>query len=85
MRKLLLVAVLPLAVAGCGQVEKQNAHRSTNVDRSPAEVLAMPNYFNNVATKCDGHGHRVYVTSNKEKSPSNITVVDDETCVGGNK
>lgn len=82
MRRLIGGAAVALLVAGCGQAERQNAHRvpSGQIDRTPPQILSMPNYFNNVAVKCDGHGHRVFVTSNKDRAPSNIVVVDDETC-----
>ena len=79
----LACAVLALVTAGCGQKERVNAHQSTNVDRTAAEVYAMPNYFNNVASKCDGHGHRIFVTSNKANAPSNLVVVNDSSCPGG--
>ena len=86
MKKLAAVlAVAVLAVTGCAQKERVNAHQSVNVDRSPADVLAMPNYYNNVATKCD-HGNRIYVTSNKSNSPSNLAVVPhDPSCPGGSQ
>ncbi|MFL5953641.1 MAG: hypothetical protein ACJ76I_05995 [Gaiellaceae bacterium] len=71
-----------LALAGCGQKERVNAHESQNVDRSPADVYAMPNFFNNVASKCDGHGHRIFVTSNKANAPSNLVVINDDSCPG---
>jgi len=85
MRKLLLAtsAVVALAAAGCTQKERVNAHQSTNVDRTPAEVYAMPNFYNNVASKCDGHGHRIFVTSNKSSAPSNLIVINDASCPGG--
>ena len=40
----------------------------------------MPDHYNNVASKCDGHGHRIYVTSNKDQAPSNLVVIDDRSC-----
>ena len=42
----------------------------------------MPNFFNNVASKCDGHGHRIFVTSNKSNAPSNLIVINDASCPG---
>ena len=84
MKKLLVAgALVALVGAGCTQKERVNAHQSTNVDRTPAEVYAMPNYYNNVASKCDGHGHRIFVTSNKSSAPSNLVVINDTTCPGG--
>ena len=85
MTKLLTtLAVLALVASGCAtQKERVNAHQSTNVDRTPAEVYAMPNYYNNVASKCDRHGHRIFVTSNKSSAPSNLVVINDASCPGG--
>jgi hypothetical protein len=85
MRNLLLAtcAVAAFVGTGCTQKERVNAHQSTNVDRTPPEIYAMPNYYNNVASKCDGHGHRVFVTSNKSNAPSNLVVINDSSCPGG--
>ena len=68
-------------VAGCGNTpERLNAHQSRDVDRTPPEIYAMPDHYNNVASKCDGHGHRIYVTSNKDAAPSNMVVISDRSC-----
>jgi hypothetical protein len=68
-------------VAACGSTpERLNAHQSRNVDRTPPEIYAMPDHYNNVAAKCDRHGHRIYVTSNKDQAPSNIVVIKDPSC-----
>jgi hypothetical protein len=77
-----VLAVTGVVLVGCAAPERQNAHQSPsgNIDRKPAEILAMPDHYNNVAIKCDHHGHRIYVTSNKSSAPSNITVISDETC-----
>jgi hypothetical protein len=84
MNKLLaLLAAVALVGSGCAQKERVNAHQSTKVDRTPADVYAMPNFFNNVASKCDGHGHRIFVTSNKSSAPSNLVVINDASCPGG--
>jgi hypothetical protein len=65
----------------CGNTpERLNAHQQRNVDRTPPDVYAMPDHYNNVASKCDGHGHRMYVTSNKDQAPSNLVVISDESC-----
>jgi hypothetical protein len=75
------VAGLCLLVAGCGNTpERLNAHQSRDVDRTPPEIYAMPDHYNNVASKCDGHGHRIYVTSNKDQAPSNMVVINDSSC-----
>jgi hypothetical protein len=79
------LAIVAGLLVGCGAPERQNAHQSPSgqVDRSPAEILAMPDHYNNVASKCDHHGHRVYVTSNKDAAPSNMIIIADETCPSG--
>ena len=68
----LALAIVAIAgVAGCGNTpERLNAHQQRNVDRTPPDVYAMPDHYNNVASKCDGHGHRMYVTSNKDQAPA---------------
>jgi hypothetical protein len=68
------LAGLCVIVAGCGNTpERLNAHQSRDVDRTPPGIFAMPDHYNNVASKCDGHGHRIYITSNKE-------VIHDRSC-----
>jgi hypothetical protein len=75
------VAGLCVLVAGCGNTpERLNSHQSRDVDRTPPEIYAMPDHYNNVASKCDGHGHRIYVTSNKDQAPSNMAVIRDSSC-----
>jgi hypothetical protein len=75
------LAGLCAIVAGCGNTpERLNAHQSRDVDRTPPEIYAMPDHYNNVAAKCDGHGHRIYVTSNKDPAPSNMVVISDRSC-----
>lgn len=49
-----------------------------NGDRK--DVIEMPNGFPNLASACDGHGHRVYVTSHGDKNTSAPAIVDDPTC-----
>lgn len=51
-------------------------------DDSEADVLHMPDGFPNLATKCDGHGHRVYVTT-QNASGKEAFAIDDPTCPGG--
>lgn len=53
-----------------------------SVQDGPAEVVNMPNEFGNVATKCDGHGHRLYVVTHS-RSDAPVVVIDDPSCPGG--
>lgn len=78
----LAVTVALLGLAGCGAPERQNAHQTPEgqIDRTPAEIYAMPDHYNNVASKCDEHGHRIFITSNKDQAPSNLVVIEDSSC-----
>lgn len=70
-----VVAVLVAAVAGCG-----NDAPVQSRDRSGATLLNMPNKFDTIATKCDGHGHRIYATQNHGSKSSALAVVADGRC-----
>lgn len=48
-------------------------------DTSKADIINFPDLFANIAMKCDGHGHRVYV-STRNAPP---VVVTDSSCPGG--
>lgn len=48
-------------------------------DDTPKEVINMPDQFSNVAHACDGHGHRVYVTTQTNGQKA-MEVIPDETC-----
>jgi hypothetical protein len=72
-----------VALAGCGAAEKQDAPHAdaASVDRSqPDLVIAMPDDYRNVVSKCDGFGHRVYVTSHASDQPSAVAVIADPRC-----
>lgn len=81
---LVLAAAAAVPLTGCGSdtPERRNARQTPDaqVDRTPAEVYAMPDHYNNVASKCDLHGHRIFITSNKDQAPSNLVVLDDDSC-----
>jgi len=84
-RALVLVAAgFPVVLMlGCGEAREDAFTRGQKVDRSPAEVIAMPDRFRNIAHKCDGHGHRVYSNSTGgEGSSSQLAVIDDPSCGG---
>lgn len=89
MRKSLpaIAAALVLA-AGCGIKEQYDEDRgrgdagTDQVDDSPKDIIQMPDRFGNVSTACDGHGHRIFVTTRGEGVPAHIAVIDDPTCNG---
>lgn len=74
-----------LTLAGCGNKATQywnDSPRSPKVNDAPAQVIAMPDGFNNAATKCD-NGNRLYVSFHGDSSYAAIAVVPhDPTCVG---
>lgn len=69
-------AIAAVGLSACDEATKDADKSGQRVDRSPAEVIAMPDLFKNVAHKCDGHGHRVYSNS------SQLFVIDDPSCGG---
>lgn len=75
----LLVPIIALSACGA-EAEKDANTREQVVDRSPALVIAMPDHFSNVATKCDHHGHRVYTTTHGSEAAPGLTVVPDPEC-----
>lgn len=74
-------AGIVIALAGCGEARKDATTSGQRVDRSPAEVIAMPDAFRNVAHKCDGHGHRIYSSSTGDSGTGpQLFVIDDPSC-----
>lgn len=77
-----LIATLAF-LAGCGNKFSQpfqDAARTGVVNTQPADIIDMPDGFNNVATKCD-HGNRLYVSYHGDSSYGFIsTVAHDPTC-----
>lgn len=78
-------ALAALALAGCSSYNDARGKGDAPVgptDDSPAQIINFPDGFGNVAIKCDGHGHRLYVATHVKTDPS-VTVVEDSTCPGG--
>ena len=58
----------------------QDAPRSGVKNTDPADIIEMPDGFNNLATKCD-HGNRLYVSYHGDKAYGFVaTVPQDPTC-----
>lgn len=76
--------LLSFAAAGCGSDKSQepfkDAPRSGQNNDDPAEVINMPDGFSNLATKCDGHGHRVYVVYHGDHTYGSVTAINDPRC-----
>jgi hypothetical protein len=49
-------------------------------DDSPAVVYSMPDGFGNVASKCDGFGHRLYTLYHADSAYGGVTVITDSAC-----
>jgi len=80
-----LAALLVTAVA-CGDKAHEpfrDSGRTRTTNSSPAEVIEMPDGFNNLASKCDGP-NRVYVTYHGNSAYGSVAVVpNDPRCTGG--
>lgn len=80
----LLGSAMLVSLTACGLGDKatepwQDAPRSGSNNGS-AEVVTMPDGFNNVATKCD-NGNRVYTTFHSNDPYGAVAVVaQDPTC-----
>ena len=84
-RLVLILALFSMLLVSCSQVDELNSNRGrgdapvSRIDDSPKEVISFPDRFSNVAHACDGHGHRVYVTT-KSDSSRQMFVIADESC-----
>lgn len=85
-----IVAVLLLVglLAACGSVPGTEDYNDKHgvgdaptgdKDDSKKAVIQFPDGFSNVSYACDGHGHRVYVTT-QNASGKELEVIDDEAC-----
>jgi hypothetical protein len=54
------VTLMIAFTAGCDAQTENDAPAVPSPVSGPAEVLPMPDGFSNVATRCDGHGNRIY-------------------------
>lgn len=77
---------LALTVGACGfgpDESREDARDTKDVDKTPPHVIAFNNQFPNVSTKCDGYGHRIFVTShNNDKVQPRLIILPDPTCEG---
>lgn len=77
-----LVGVLGLTGCSAATEEWNDAPIEKKHD-GPAEVFSMPDGFANVASKCDGHGHRIYTTRVGPGGGKDVAVVADDACPKG--
>jgi hypothetical protein len=52
------------------------------VDKNPPRVVAFNNHYPNVETKCDGYGHRIFVSTHNSSTGRNTIVLPDPSCPG---
>ena len=71
--------VILLTAGSCDKATEpfHDADRSGTTNDDPADVIEMPDGFNNLATKCD-HGNRIYVTFHGDSAYGSIAVVPDD-------
>lgn len=88
-RALVVVALMLLSSCSIGRaIDKVNTDRGRGdapvgaVDATPKDVIEFPDRFSNVAHACDGHGHRVFVTTKSDQSRF-MSVIADASCGGG--
>lgn len=85
--KLLLIGIIAAALllSACGNDESRedaNDVENGKVEKSEPKVIAFNNHYPNVQTKCDGFGHRIYVTTHDSSTGDNLYVIPDRTCQG---
>lgn len=82
MKKLALVVLMFIVVSCSGYNNKRGVGDAGvgTQNREKPEVMVFSDKYPNVEHKCDGHGHRVYVTTTHNIRPQ---IVDDPTCPGG--
>jgi hypothetical protein len=85
MRKLVAVLLCAVALTSCGINDRANEARGRGdspvgkVNDEPKEVIQFPDRFSNVAHACDGHGHRVFVTTQTDAGRE-LEVIPDDSC-----
>lgn len=74
----LAAGILAMSLTGClGDKNTEpfrDSPRTAQTNTGPAEVIEMPDGFNNLATKCD-NGNRVYVTYHDNGAYGAVAVV----------
>ena len=85
MKRLIAILALAAVLGACGINDAANEKRGRGdsgvnvIDDTDKDVIQMPDRFSNVAHACDGHGHRVFVTTKSDQSRF-MAVVDDPSC-----
>ncbi|WP_338781768.1 hypothetical protein [Streptomyces sp. DG1A-41] len=76
------LAVLVLVVTGAACSPSSTPDAPVNrQETGSADIYSMPEDFPSVAAKCDGYGHRIFVSEDGEKAGFDISVVADPKCL----
>lgn len=87
MNRLIVCVGLLAALGGCSAKNSLDTARGRGdapvgtVDNTKKDVIQFPDRFSNVSHACDGHGHRVFVTTKSDTSRF-MVVVADTSCGG---
>jgi hypothetical protein len=84
----LILGSVSLAACGGTDLSTEDAHDTRNrcrpagaagtcLDDSQKRTIAFPNHFKNVATGCDGYGHRIFQTTGGD-----LRIYADPSCPG---
>jgi hypothetical protein len=79
---LLAAIATALIISACGNKFSQpfkDSPRSGVVNDQPADIIYMPDGFNNYATKCD-HGFRIWVSYHQDSPYAAVAVAPDKAC-----
>jgi hypothetical protein len=87
MKRMLVCLAAFLVLSGCAAKDSLDDARGRgdapvgSVDDTRKDVIQFPDRFSNVSHACDGHGHRVFVTTKSDASRF-MVVVADTSCGG---
>lgn len=76
------VIISMASIAGCGLDKATEPYKDAprgDTNKNPADIIEMPDGFNNLATKCD-HGFRIYVTYHSDSPYGAVAAVPDSSC-----
>jgi hypothetical protein len=70
-------AVAALSLSACSSTPTAPVEQR---EKGSAEIYVMPDDFPSVASKCDRHGNRIFVSEDGEKAGFDLSVVADPKC-----
>lgn len=67
---------------GKGDCSREDALDTRDADNTAPRVYLFNNHYPNIETKCDGFGHRIYVSTHDSATGDNVIVIADPSCDG---